>query len=78
MDGHRLRSRHTAPLTPFETILICACDHVIGTHDADGCAGGRLRSCPCRLSREAVLAEAIDRASLENLAYWTESASSTA
>ena len=75
MDVHRLR-RHSTLLSPFETLIVCPCGHVIGKHDADGCSGGRLRPCDCRESREAVLDAATQRAADEQLMYWSEPNSS--
>jgi hypothetical protein len=44
----------------METLVQCTCGHVLAQHDYDGCAGDRLRSCPCRRDRHGAVYAAVD------------------
>jgi len=38
----------------------CTCGHALAVHDYDGCAGERLRACPCRRDRKGLLTGGFD------------------
>jgi hypothetical protein len=47
-----------------ENLVLCPCGHSLTQHDYGGCAGQRLRHCPCSLDRHAALEAAVDTARL--------------
>jgi hypothetical protein len=47
-----------------ENLVLCPCGHSLTQHDYGGCAGERLRHCPCPYDRHAALEAAVDTARL--------------
>ena len=69
MSGLRLRnddphaaSPNAIGSTALEALIVCACGHAIGRHDAGGCGGTRPRHCGCERHPGAVLDWAIAHA----------------
>ena len=46
----------------MDNLVLCPCGHNLTLHDYAGCAGDRLRSCPCPHDRHAALESAVDNA----------------
>jgi hypothetical protein len=44
---------------PVDTLVNCPCGHTLALHDGGGCAGERLRPCPCPRDRVAALDAAV-------------------
>jgi hypothetical protein len=43
-----------------DNIVLCPCGHNLAQHDYAGCAGDRLRRCPCDRDRHAALEAAVE------------------
>jgi hypothetical protein len=46
----------------MDNLVLCPCGHALSRHDFEGCAGDRLRSCPCSYDRHEALESAVDLA----------------
>jgi hypothetical protein len=46
----------------MDSLVLCTCGHALAQHDYDGCAGDRLRSCPCARDRHGVVYAAVEAA----------------
>jgi hypothetical protein len=44
----------------MDNLVVCPCGHNLSMHDFTGCAGERLRRCPCERDRHAALEAAVD------------------
>ncbi len=44
----------------MDNLVLCPCGHNLTQHDYAGCAGDRLRKCPCERDRHGALEAAVD------------------